>query len=135
MAEDRDPPRSASVRQRPLQLDELRLAERSPLRAAVEDDEGRAAAAGVVEIDHRARLIGEADVRKALAFDRTDSLEVPRTVASSFAPLRSGRRWLQRKIRRLGDSYGPRSGAFVLPGTCGIGGPAKHACLQPSPPH
>ena len=60
-----------------LQLDELRLAERSPLRAAVEDDEGRAAATGVVEIDHCARLIGEADVRKALAFDRTDSLEVP----------------------------------------------------------
>jgi hypothetical protein len=31
-----------------LQLHELRLAERLPLRAAVEDDEGRAAAAGVV---------------------------------------------------------------------------------------
>jgi hypothetical protein len=41
-----------------LQLDELRLTKRSPLCAAVEDDEGRAASAGLVQIDHRARLIG-----------------------------------------------------------------------------
>jgi hypothetical protein len=41
-----------------LQLDELRFTERSPLRAAIEDDEGRATSAGLVQIDHRARLIG-----------------------------------------------------------------------------
>jgi hypothetical protein len=50
-----------------LQLDELRLAERSPISAAVDDDEGLATRARLVEVDHRARLIRQAHVGKRLA--------------------------------------------------------------------
>jgi hypothetical protein len=61
-----------------LQLDELRLAERSPVGAAVEDDERPALPAALVEVDGLPELVGQAHVRESLSLARADRREVPR---------------------------------------------------------
>ena len=61
-----------------LQLDQLRLAERSPVRAAVEDDEGPPAASRGVQVHRDAMLIRQADLREARALARADGREVSR---------------------------------------------------------
>jgi len=61
-----------------LQLNQLRLAERSPLGATVENHERPLAAASGVEVNHLPRLVGQANVRKALTQLGTDRGEIPR---------------------------------------------------------
>ena len=61
-----------------LQLDQLRPAERSPVRAAVEDDERLAASACRVQINRGTVLVGQADVGKPFPLGRPDLREVSR---------------------------------------------------------
>ncbi len=61
-----------------LQLDQLRLAERSPVRAAVEDDEGPPATSRGVQVHRDAMLIRQDDLREARALARADGREVSR---------------------------------------------------------
>jgi len=56
----------------PLQLDELRLAERSPPGAAVEHHDRGTAGPGAVEIDRFAGLVRQADIGEPCADGRTD---------------------------------------------------------------
>jgi osmoprotectant transport system ATP-binding protein len=56
----------------PLQLDQLRLAVRSPPRAAVEHDERAPRAARGMQVDERAVLVGEPHVGEARADRRTE---------------------------------------------------------------
>jgi len=55
------------LRQDPLQLDQLRLAIRSPPRASVEDDERPAGPARGMQVDRAAVLVGKDDVGEAFA--------------------------------------------------------------------
>jgi hypothetical protein len=56
-----------------LQLDQLRLAEGSPVGAAVEDDERLAVAPGGVQVHRRTALVRQADFGEPLALARTYS--------------------------------------------------------------
>ncbi len=78
-----------------LQLDQLRLAEGSPLGAAVEDYERLAVPACRVQILHSAALVRQTNIGKALAFPGTYRRELSRTKGHEmFLPLEtaSGRR-------------------------------------------
>jgi hypothetical protein len=68
-----------------LQLDELRPAERSPVGAAVEDDDGLARCARRVEVDHGPALIGQPNLRKSLALVGPDLREVSRRQGHRFS--------------------------------------------------
>ena len=61
-----------------LQLNQLRLAERSPLGAAVKDDKRLAPGASRVQVHRCAGLVRQADVGKGLPFFRPNRPEVPR---------------------------------------------------------
>jgi len=61
-----------------LQLDQLRLAERSPLRASVENDDGFPSRARLVDIDHPPHLVRQPNIGETLAFIWPDLSEVPR---------------------------------------------------------
>ena len=56
----------------PLQLDQLRLAVRSPLRAAIEDDDGGPASAGAMDVHRLPVLIGQPHVGERLTDPRTE---------------------------------------------------------------
>jgi hypothetical protein len=77
---DREQGNAIGIERRPyvLQLDQLRAAERSPVGAAVENDEGLARPSLGVEIDHSTALIGQPDLGKSLALVRPDLREVSR---------------------------------------------------------
>ena len=60
----------------PLQLDELRLAEGSPLRAAVKEHERPFSSARGVQVDGRARLVRQDDVGEAVPLSRPDRAPV-----------------------------------------------------------
>jgi len=70
-----------------LQLDQLRLAEGSPLGTAVENHQGLPIRTRSVEVDAGSVLIPQADVRKALALARTDLFEVSRPKLGHVSPL------------------------------------------------
>jgi hypothetical protein len=59
-----------------LQLDELRPAERSPVGAAIEDDQCLAACSSGVQIDQAAALVGQFDVWEYTAHPRADRVEI-----------------------------------------------------------
>src|SRR5262245_42406035 len=82
------------VRCDPLQLDELRLAERSPFRAAIEHNQGRPTSPVLVQVDQPALLVAQTHVGEALAFFRPDRTEIPRRERHGAPPERStcGRR-------------------------------------------
>jgi hypothetical protein len=57
-----------------LQLDQLRLAEGSPVRAAVEDDERLSLPARGVQVHRGAALVRQADVGEALSYEGDASI-------------------------------------------------------------
>ena len=69
-----------------LQLNQLRLAEGSPLGASVEDHEGLAARTGRMQVYRASALVGQPDVRKTLTLPRTDLVEVPRPKLNQVSP-------------------------------------------------
>jgi hypothetical protein len=82
------------VRQRALQLDELRLAKGSPTGAAVEHHQGAPVTSSLVERYRFAVLVRERDVREVLPDGRTDVAEVDAKIrdrghALSFSQCRS----------------------------------------------
>ncbi len=66
------------VRQTALQLDELRLAERSPGGAAVKEHQRPPRSADAVQVDDDSRSIRQGNIGEPLAETRADLLEVER---------------------------------------------------------